>query len=327
MKMEGTQQAVVLVKPLMTHIQSAPIPEPSDNEVRVRLQGCGVCASNLPVWEGRPWFEYPRAAGSPGHEGWGLVDAIGEAVEDLAVGERVALISGNAYAQFDVAPRDCVVRLPEALDAVPFPGEPLGCAMNIFERAQIASGHRVAIVGAGFLGLLLTQLAVAAGAQVVMISRRAYALELARRMGAEQTICTATEHDAKDRAWRASDGRGFERVIEAVGSQASLDLASEIAAEYARLVIAGYHQDGPRQVNMQQWNWRALEVVNAHERSMQRYVAGVERAIAAVLDGRMDPFPLFTHQVSLGALDTAFEMTRSRPDGFMKALVCTEAVS
>jgi threonine dehydrogenase-like Zn-dependent dehydrogenase len=321
------QRAAVLVKPLTTDITSASIGDPAAGQVRVRLQGCGVCASNLAVWEGRPWFEYPRPPGSPGHEGWGVVDAIGDQVSDIDVGERVALISGNAYAEYDSAPRDSLVRLPRELDDLPFPGEPLGCVMNIFERAQIASHHRVAIVGAGFLGLLLTQLAAKLGAQVVVLSRRSYALDLARRAGACETIPTSDFYVARDHAWTLSGNGGYDRVIEAVGSQASLDLASALCAEYGRLVIAGYHQDGPRQVDMQQWNWRALDVVNAHERSADRYVSGVERAISAVMDGRMDPFPLFTHQLSLRELDDAFELTRSRPDGFIKAVVRVEGHS
>jgi len=318
------QRAAVLVKPLTTDITSASISEPVAGQVRVRLQGCGVCASNLAVWEGRPWFEYPRPPGSPGHEGWGVVDAIGDQVSDIDVGERVALISGNAYAQYDTAPRESLVRLPSEFDHLPFPGEPLGCVMNIFERAQIESHHRVAIVGAGFLGLLLTQLAAKLGAQVVVLSRRSYALDLARRAGACETIPTSDYYVARDQAWKLSENRGYDRVIEAVGSQSALDLASALCAEYGRLVIAGYHQDGPRQVDMQQWNWRALDVVNAHERSTDRYVSGVERAITAVMDGRMDPFPLFTHQLSLRELDDAFELTRSRPDGFIKAVVRVE---
>ena len=318
------QRAAVLVKPLTTDITSASISEPVAGQVRVRLQGCGVCASNLAVWEGRPWFEYPRPPGSPGHEGWGVVDAIGDQVSDIDVGERVALISGNAYAQYDTAPRESLVRLPREFDHLPFPGEPLGCVMNIFERAQIEAHHRVAIVGAGFLGLLLTQLAAKLGAQVVVLSRRSYALDLARRAGACETIPTSDYYVARDQAWKLSENRGYDRVIEAVGSQSALDLASALCAEYGRLVIAGYHQDGPRQVDMQQWNWRALDVVNAHERSTDRYVCGVERAITAVMDGRMDPFPLFTHQLSLRELDDAFELTRSRPDGFIKAVVRVE---
>jgi threonine dehydrogenase-like Zn-dependent dehydrogenase len=315
------QRAAVLIEPLKAQVSTSPLTHPTDREVRVKLQGSGVCASNLAVWEGRPWFKYPLPAGAPGHEGWGVVDAVGAAVTDLSPGERVALISGNAYAQYDIANRDAVVRLPTELADVPFPGEPFGCAMNIFERSDIRAGQRVAIVGAGFLGLLLTQLAAGAGAQVVVLSRRRYALDMARKMGALEVVETDCGNDARAYAMGLTNGRGYERVIETGGLQATLDLASALTAEYGRLVIAGYHQDGPRQVDMQQWNWRALDVINAHERSPERYVHGVSSAITAVLQGRIDPFALLTHEMPLDSLDRAFELTRSRPDGFIKATV------
>ncbi|HEX2494256.1 MAG TPA: zinc-binding dehydrogenase [Steroidobacter sp.] len=321
MKEERRQRAAKLVEPMKMEVVLTTTASPGPGEVRVRLEGCGVCASNLPVWEGRPWFQYPVAAGSPGHEGWGVVDAVGEGVEDLEPGERVALLSGNAYAEYDVAPREAVVRLPRELSGWPFPGEPLGCAMNILERSDLRPGHSVAIVGAGFLGVLLTQLAVKAGAHVVVISRRKFALVQAEKMGAVCALQSDDEAATRERALKLTEGRGYDRVIEAAGLQSTLDLASALAAEYGRLVIAGYHQDGLRQVNMQQWNWRALDVVNAHERSMARYVSGMQRAVDAVLHGRMDPFPLLTHQVTLDSLDEGFKLTRARPDGFMKAFV------
>ncbi len=319
-----SQQAAVVSAPMRTQIETTRVLEPQTGEVRVRLEGCGVCASNLAVWEGRSWFEYPREPGSPGHEGWGVVDAVGEEVTDLEVGTRVAMISGHAYAQFDIAARDAIVPLPRELDDRVFPGEPLGCVMNIFERAQIEPHHRVAVVGAGFLGLLLAQLASRSGASVVVLSRRPYALDVARSMGAAEVFETENAWAARERALAASDGRGYDRVIEAVGHQEALDLASALAAEYGRLVIAGYHQDGPRQVDMQQWNWRALDVINAHERATARYVEGVRRAVSAVLSGRIDPFPLLTHELAMSQLDEAFELTRSRPDGFIKAVLRTE---
>ena len=135
------QRAATLVRPMTTQVRQVEIPEPTANQVRVCLQGSGICASNLPVWEGRPWFNYPMDAGSPGHEGWGIVDAVGSAVRDLEIGQRVALMSGHAYAQYDVAARECVVPLPRELDDEPFPGEPLACAMNIFERSDIHRGR------------------------------------------------------------------------------------------------------------------------------------------------------------------------------------------
>src|SRR5690606_28097809 len=100
-----------------------------------------------------------------------------------------------------------------------------------------------------------------------------------------------------------------------------LDLAGELCAERGRLVVAGYHQDGPRQVNMQQWNWRGLDVVNAHERDPAVYADGIRRAVAAIEDGRLDAAPLYTHVFPLERLAEALNATRDRPDGFMKALV------
>ncbi|MDQ3606845.1 MAG: alcohol dehydrogenase catalytic domain-containing protein, partial [Gemmatimonadota bacterium] len=131
-------RAAVLAEPGRIRIEEVEIPEPGAGEVRVRLEGCGVCASNLSPWGGQPWFEYPFAPGAMGHEGWGRIDAVGEGVTERHIGERVALLSQNAYAEYDLAPADQVVPLPKSLGEMPFPGEPLGCAMNIFRRSRIA---------------------------------------------------------------------------------------------------------------------------------------------------------------------------------------------
>src|SRR5581483_6110542 len=128
-------------------------------------------------------------------------------------------------------------------------------------------------------------------------------------------------HAAIGTAMESTGGAGCPRVIEAAGEQASLDVASAIAAEGGKLIIAGYHQDGPRQVNMQQWNWRGLDVINAHERDPAVVARGLREAAAAVADGRLEPFPLLTHQYGLDELDRAFATMLERPPGLMKATV------
>ena len=319
--MAGTMRAAVVTGPRQTVVEEVAIPEPGPGEVRVRIEGCGVCASNVVPWEGPEWMHFPTEPGGLGHESWGIVDAVGPAVGELAPGDRVVTLSQHAYAEYDVAEAGSVVRLPAALDGRPFPGEPLGCAMNILARAGIEPGQTVAIVGIGFLGALLTRLATDAGARVIAIARRPFALGIARSMGAAETV-------AMDDHWRIieavkalTEGRLCARVIEAVGKQWPLDLAAELTAERGRLVIAGYHQDGPRQVNMQQWNWRGLDVINAHERDPALYVQGMRAAVAAVAEGRLDPGPLYTHRYPLAELDAALAATRDRPEGFMKALI------
>jgi len=316
-----TMSAAVLRAPRTVELDEVALPEPAPGQVRVRLEGCGVCGSNLPPWEGREWFQYPFAPGAPGHEGWGCVDAIGSGVSGFAVGERVAMISERAYAEYDVAPATSLVRLPASLDGTPFPAEPLGCAMNVFRRSDIRAGQDVVVIGIGFLGALLTELAVKAGARVIAVSRRPFALDVARQLGAAATVPMDDHWRIIERVKALTGGEGSERVIEVIGSQWPLDLAGELTRVRGRLVIAGYHQDGPRQVNMQLWNWRGLDVINAHERDPEIYLEGMRAAAEAVAAGTLDPRPLYTHTLPLGRLGDAMQLMHDRPDGFLKALV------
>jgi len=314
-------RAMQVIAPGRARLEEVPLPEPGPGEVRVRLEGCGVCGSNGPVWEGRSWFQYPFAPGAPGHEGWGRVDALGPGANGVAVGDRVTLLSYRAFAEYDVAPADAVVALPAALDGLPLPGEAVGCAMNVIRRSDIRPDQDVAVIGVGFLGALLVQLASRAGARVVALSRRPFALEIARSGGAETALAIEPGVDAAARD--RTGGRGFDRVLEAAGTQESLDLATALSKERGRLVIAGYHQDGPRQVDLQLWNWRGLDVVNAHERETGVYVDGMRAAVDAIVAGRLDVAPLLTHTFPLAQLGGALDAMRERKGRFLKALVLT----
>lgn len=325
LRAEGLMTAAVVAAPGRINLTRHPIPEPGPGDVRIRLEGCGVCASNVPPFEGRPWFTYPMSPGQLGHEGWGRIDAIGQGVSNLREGDRVAFLSNNAFAEYDVAPAHAVVKLPATLDDRPFPGEPLACAMNIFERSAIEPRQTVAVVGVGFLGALLTQLITRAKAHVIAISRRATALEVARQMGARDTIALADAQHVVDEVKQLTHGAMCPRVIEATGKQMPLDVASQLVRERGRLIIAGYHQDGLRQVDMQQWNWRGIDVINAHERDEHVYINGMRRAIAAVEQGQLTPEPLYTHTYRLDELPKAMRDTRERPNGFIKALVTMQS--
>jgi threonine dehydrogenase-like Zn-dependent dehydrogenase len=316
-----SMRAAVLAGPGEIRLDDVEFPQPGEGQVRLRIEGCGVCASNLTPWEGPEWQQFPTEPGSLGHEGWGVIDAVGEGVTELSLGDRVAALSYKSYAEYDVAEADAVVKLPVSLAGKPFPGEPLGCAMNIFKRSDIQAGQTVAIVGIGFLGALLTRLATDAGARVIAISRRAFSLDIARQFGAAETIPMEDHNAIIERVKDLTGGQFCERVIEAVGKQWPLDLASELVRERGKLIVAGYHQDGPRQVNMWLWNWRGIDVINAHERDPKAYADGIREAVEAVASGRLDPSPLYTHTYSLERLDEALNATRDRPDGFLKALV------
>ena len=306
----ATMRAVTLEGPGRVRIGRFDAPRPGAGEILVEVEGCGVCGSNVPIWEGRPWFSYPFPPGEPGHEGWGAVSELGPGVEGPPPGTRVAFLSERAFAELALARADAVVPLPRALDGLAFPGEAIGCAVNVVRRSAVRAGDAVAVVGVGFLGALLVALARDAGARVTAFGRRPFALGLAAELGAERALPLA---DAPEETWDC--------VIEAAGVQETLDLAARLTRVRGRLVIAGYHQDGLRTVNMQLWNWRGLDVVNAHEREPAVYVEGIRGAVDAVASGRLDLRPLLTHAFPLERVHDAFEAARTRPEGFLKAVV------
>jgi threonine dehydrogenase-like Zn-dependent dehydrogenase len=271
-------RAARIAGPGRAEATTVPRPDPGPGEVLVRVEGCGVCASSLPFWEGREWFSYPAEPGAPGHEVWGRT-------ED---GRRVAVLSYHGFAEWDVAPADALVELPSELDGVAFPGEALACATNVVRRAAVRPGERVAVVGIGFLGT-----AVAALLGDVTRVRRDTAV--------------IGEYDV---------------VVEAAGTQSALDVASRLVAEGGRLVIAGFHQDGPRTIDLQSWNWRGIDVVNAHERDPQAYVRGLRTAVELARTGALDVEALVTHRLPLDRIAEAFELAGRRPRGFLKAVVC-----
>jgi threonine dehydrogenase-like Zn-dependent dehydrogenase len=295
--------------------------DPAPGEIQVAVAGCGICGSDAPVWEGRPWFEYPLAAGAPGHEAWGTVEASQEDVRGLGVGTPVALLTTRGLTTRINVPLDEVVPLPAELTGAPFPGEALACVFNVARRSGFQPGDTVAIIGIGFLGAVVAQLAVRSGARVIAIARREEALQTARSLGVSETVLMDDHQRVIDAVAALTAGRMCATVVEATGAQWPLDLAAELIAVSGRLVVAGYHQDGTRSVNMQLWNWRGIDVVNAHERDPGRVRFGLREAAAAVADGWFDPSSLYSHVYPLAQASLAMDALVTRPAGFTKALV------
>ncbi|WP_375262395.1 zinc-binding dehydrogenase [Palleronia sp.] len=316
--------AAQVVAPGQVEMVELPLPRPGAGQILVRIEGCGVCASNLEPWSGPDWQDFPMEPGVMGHEAWGVIEALGEGVSGLHVGQRIAWLGNHGYASHELIAAETALSLPAALDGQPVPAEPLGCAMNIFHRAQISAGQTVAIIGIGFIGAALTALAAQAGARVIAISRRQESLDLARRMGAADTIPMEDHWEIMRELGRLTEDRLADVVIEAVGLQWPLDLAGELVREGGRLVIAGYHQNGPRQVNMQMWNWKGIDIASAHERDPDVQRRGMEEGIAAAAEGRLDLGALITHRYPLSRLGDALDATRDKPQGFVKSWVSPE---
>ncbi len=297
--------------------------------MRIRVRGCGVCGSDMGPWKGLPGLSYPLPAGAPGHEVFGTVEALGPGVEGLAPGQPVTALAYRAYAEYDLVRAHDLVPLPESLAGRPVLGEPVACAVNVMRRAGVCDGDVVVLLGTGFLGALALQLLRIPGAtrprRVIAVSRRLPSQDLADRLGADEYL--TYEDDVHGRVDAASGGQMADVVIEATGRQKPLDLAAELTRVRGRLGSAGAHQDGPRTVNMQLWNWRGIDVINAHERDPQVYRQGMEEGVRLLAMGGIDISPLITHTFPLGEINRAFATAEERPAGFLKSVVWAEGAS
>ncbi|HKV06619.1 MAG TPA: alcohol dehydrogenase catalytic domain-containing protein [Thermoanaerobaculia bacterium] len=314
-------RSATLLEPHHFRLDTIDSPGPGEGEILLRVLGCGVCGSDMGPWKGVSGLQYPMQPGAPGHEVFGRVEALGPGVTGLSVGDAVTALSYRAYSDYDVARAGDVVPLPPALAGKTVLGEPLACAVNITRRWGVAEGDRVVILGAaGFLGALLLQLLRVPGApkpsRVVAVSRRRLPEGLQERLGIDEYL--TYDDDVHGRVGEA------DVVVEATGKQRPLDLGAELTRVRGRLVIAGYHQDGPRTVNLQLWNWRGIDVINAHERDPEVYTRGMQEGVRLLASGKLDLDPLITHTFPLEEINEAFATTEGRPEGFLKSVVLTE---
>jgi L-iditol 2-dehydrogenase len=312
-------RVALLVEPGRFEIADEPAPVMGREEVRLRVAICGVCASELDMWRGAAGHaELPRY---PGHEVSGVVEEVGSEVPWPRVGDHVAAwVTTRGFAeQVVVRAEHCV-----PVDGVPIEVslvEPLACAVNAMELAQIQLADDVLIVGGGYMGLLLLQLAAQRGPRhLVVADIRDEALERARGLGATHVVNVATR-SAKDVVAGLTDGRGVDVAIEATGTQPALSMLAGVTRMSGTVAIAGYHQGEPRLVDLAAWNWNAFRIANAHFRDVGVIMHGMRTAGRLLSSKRVAMEPLVTHRFPLDRIGEAFATAVEKPEGFVKAVV------
>ncbi len=248
-------------------------PEPGSGHVRIRVQACGVCHSDVLTKQGLwPGIQYPRA---PGHEVAGVVDAVGPDVPLFKPGQRVGLgwhgghcnyclpcrrgdfvlcenqpISGinfdGGYADYVIAPANALALVPDDLAAVD--AAPLLCAgittFNALRNSGARAGDTVAILGIGGLGHLAVQYAAKSGYRTVAIARGQDKAPLAKQLGAHIYIDSTTQNPAEE----LQKSGGAKVILSTLTSAKALEWAMDGLALAGKLIVVGA-PDGPVLVN------------------------------------------------------------------------------
>lgn len=309
----------VLFEPQHSRLEERPAPAVGPRDVLVKVRACGVCASELHGWRGDSG-SYPREFG---HEVAGEVAEVGAEVTHVKPGDRVTGLFQKGFAEYALTTADRVTPIPVNVGYDEVLGEPVSCIISAARRTRIEHGDTVALVGLGFMGLLMLQAIRLRGpARIIAIDVRPEVLAMARKYGADETLTPdAVADELKLTRWVDLGKRGVDTAIEASGTQAGLTLAGQMVREHGMLSILGYHQGGLRQVDMELWNWKALDVLNAHERRADYQMDCMRRGLALEAAGKLDTASLVTHRVGLDRVDEAFNALNTKTPGFIKAVI------
>lgn len=309
-------------------VERVPWPDaPGEHEVLVRSRLVGICGSDTHACAGKhPFIALPYR---PGHEVVGVVGAVGAGVSDLAEGDRVVLepnlVCGKcrqcrdgrynicrelavfgcqtvgAMADAFVIPRDRLHRLPDGVsDELAALVEPLATPVHAVRRAGVGPGSRVAVLGAGPIGLLCLVAARAAGAEVVVVTDvLANKLERALRLGADAALDAAAP-DLVDQARRAL-GDGADVVLDCVSGQSSMAQAIELVDKGGTVMVVGIAA-GPTTIPLHLVQDREIAVIG----SLMYVQDDVRRAIDLLAGGAVAAEDLVTATFPLERAAEAF---------------------
>jgi 2-desacetyl-2-hydroxyethyl bacteriochlorophyllide A dehydrogenase len=251
-------------------------PEPGPNQVKVKIAYCGICGSELHMFDPefiarRPQFRPPPGRMGPrimGHEASGVVAAVGSEVKDIEVGQKVAMNfrspcgtcyycrnklehfcqrvipASGAYAEYALYHANAVYALSDNVSLeVGALLEPVSVAVHTVDLANIYPGCTVVILGAGPIGILIQEVALKAGAAKVLVSEPvASRRKIAKQLGA--TVVDPLKENLEEVGKKLTDGRGFDRVIDASGKLAVAKQALALADYGATVVWAAMYPTG-----------------------------------------------------------------------------------
>ncbi len=330
-------RAVTFQAPGRVAVEDVPEPElTSPNDAIVRIEATGVCGSDLHIYHGRVQIE---PGFTIGHEYVGTVLAVGEQVRDLAPGDRVlgcfqtacghcwfcrrglfhkcessrtfghgatlGSLQGTQAERALVPNADLVLRkVPEGMsdDVALFAGDVMGTGFHAVLDSGLQPGDVAAVLGLGPVGLCAVQAARAAGAaQVIAVDTVAERLAVAESFGARAVHLE--EGDPRAAAREATGGRGVDVCIDAVGHPKALDLALRLTRKCGTVQAIGVYAERA-ELHMGLLWIKSLRMCAGHA----NVIGHIDRVLALMSAGVLDPGPLVTHHMSLEEAPEAYAL-------------------
>lgn len=303
-------------------LRSTEIPEPKGHEVLVEMEVCGLCSWDVLSYAGKfgRFHPYPFAAG---HEGVGRVLRVGDNVEKVRPGQRVACHEvpigapgGALLSRHAVRTEDKVSVIPD--NPIPLKYwvvEPVVCIVNGLQYAGIQPGDSVALVGTGFMGLIFAQaLAKTLAKEVIAFDIDEKRLTMARDFGTHGTV--KIENDRVPETYY----RRFDVIIETAGRPGSMDLALKLAKTGAIIENFAWHHHS-HQFELDDWHTNAWRILNIQPGVNPHFGDLFPRTIDLIINRTFSNERLLTHWAPFEKAKELYDIALDRKDGYMKGAI------
>ncbi|KLU40853.1 MAG: zinc-dependent alcohol dehydrogenase [Limnochordia bacterium] len=316
-------EALWIVEPKKIEIRPVEVSDPKPNEVQLRVKAVGICAWDSYLFQGISAIEpIPYIIG---HEAVGIVEKVGSLVTKFKPGDKVFAASGSNHmmCQYINLAEDCIARIPDDVeDYSKWVLEPTVCVVNLLSLTNIQPGDRVALVGAGYMGLLTLQ-GLMNGSQAGSVSvfeTRPERLEIARSYKPEFAFDPYSEEGKAHREWLKSTG-GADVVIDLAGSLSGYELACELTANSGgKLVLGSWHRQEMR-FDGTRWHLSGLSVLNLAPGSNRNFRQMIPRTGELVRQGVYNPGSLVTHVADLHNAEELFRLSIEKPEDYIKGVI------
>ncbi|ONI38247.1 hypothetical protein AN639_08110 [Candidatus Epulonipiscium fishelsonii] len=332
-------KAIKVVKPFQIEIVDVPKPTiTSDNDVIIKITSGGICGSDVQIYNGtNSLATYPRVIG---HEFGGIVEAVGDGVTNVKIGDKVAvdpvLSCGQCYAcsqnrsnvcstlkamgvhvdggfaEYVKVPQENVYKFSKDFDSsLLCTVEPYTIGMQINNRLRITGEDQVLVMGCGPIGITIMQVAKSRGAKVVMSDILPKRLQTAKELGADETILVWKE-DLEERINQLTNGEGMPVVIDAVCIPATFKQSIELASPAGRVGVIGL-KNIPAEISVADITKKELDLIGS--RLNNKCFPSV---IESFENGTLDPRTIKTAEFNFMDVQKAFDLIISDPEKVLK---------
>ena len=326
-------KAAVVLQPRRIEIQELPIPEPAPDELLVKVMASGICGTDVHIFQGEYLGSYPVI---PGHELAGVVERVGSEVTRFKAGDRVAvepnLPCDNCVSCLNNRQNFCLnwqavgvtrpggmaqyVSVPEKaafnIGDLPFEQgafmEPLSCVLHGLQRLNLPTASKVALLGAGPIGLLLMQgLRLNGATEVVIVDKNTARANLARTMGADRSL-TRLEDLERD---------AYDAVVDATGAMAVMSRTVEFVRPGGKVLLFGVPPAGQTMAIEAFTIFRkGLTILSSFTSLRNSY-----QALSLIKSGMIEVEKLISHRLSIEQLPRGIELIEKGNEAVYKVMI------